>query len=324
MVYRHWLDFEKPVEEIAKKIEELKSFQAEGATRHADEIAKLEKKATGLLKDIYAKLTPSQVTLVARHPDRPYTLDYVQNIFDDFIELHGDRCFRDDPAIAGGIARLDGEPVVVIGQQKGRNTKDKVLRNFGMPHPEGYRKALRLMELAERFGKPVFTFIDTPGAYPGIGAEERGQSEAIATNLLVMSRLKVPIIATVIGEGGSGGALAIGVADKVIMLEFSTYSVISPEGCAAILWKDGSKADLAAKALKIEAAELQKLGVIDKIVKEPVGGAHRGPEAAFKNLKAALTSTLKELKTQDKETLIEARYKKFRSMGVFSEPKRLG
>ncbi len=322
MVYRHWLEFEKPVEEIEKKIEELKAFQSEGPSRHADEIAKLEKKAKNLLKELYSRLTPSQVTQVARHPDRPYTLDYIQNIFEDFMELHGDRCFKDDPAIVGGIARLDGAPVLVLGQQKGRNTKDKVLRNFGMPHPEGYRKALRLMEMAARFRRPIFTFIDTPGAYPGIGAEERGQSEAIASNLMAMSRLKVPIVTTVIGEGGSGGALAIGVADRVLMMEFSTYSVISPEGCAAILWKDGTKADLAAKALKIEAEELLKIGVVDKVVKEPVGGAHREPEVAYKNLKSALISSLKELSPLDQEDLIEARYEKFRGMGVFSEPKR--
>lgn len=322
MVYRHWLEFEKPVEEIEKKIEELKTFKTEGGSKTAEEMAKLEKKAKNLLKEIYTKLTPSQVTQVARHPDRPYTLDYIQNLFEDFIELHGDRCFKDDPAIISGMARLEGEPVVVIGQQKGRNTKDKVYRNFGMPNPEGYRKALRVMELAERFNLPVFTFIDTPGAFPGVGAEERGQSEAIAANLMAMSALKVPIITTVIGEGGSGGALAIGVADRVLMLEFSTYSVISPEGCAAILWKDGTKADLAAKALKIDAAELLKLGVIDKIVKEPIGGAHRDPQTAYKNLKTVLISLLKELNLLTKKELVENRYKKFRAMGVFSEPKR--
>lgn len=321
MVFRHWFDFEKPVEEIEKKIEELKTFQSEGGARSAEEIAKLEKKAKNLLKELYSKLTPSQVTQVARHPDRPYTLDYIQNIFDEFMELHGDRCFKDDPAIIGGLARLEGEPVIVIGHQKGRNTKDKVYRNFGMPNPEGYRKALRLMELAERFKRPVFTFIDTPGAYPGIGAEERGQSEAIATNLMVMSRLKVPLITTVIGEGGSGGALAIGVADRVIMMEFSTYSVISPEGCAAILWKDGAKADLAAKALKVEAGDLLKLGVIDRIVKEPVGGAHREPQTACKNLKPTLVATLKELSALPPADLVQIRYKKFRNMGVFSDPK---
>ena len=321
-MYRHWLEFEKPVEEIEKKIEGLKTFEATGNLKSSDEIAKLEIKAETHLKEIYTKLTPVQITQVARHPDRPYTLDYINGAFEDFIELHGDRCFKDDAAIVGGLARLEGEACVVLGQQKGRNTKEKVHRNFGMPHPEGYRKALRLFEMADRFSLPVFTFIDTPGAYPGIGAEERGQSEAIATNLLVMSRLKVPTIATIIGEGGSGGALAIGVADRVLMMEFSTYSVISPEGCAAILWKDGAKADLAAKALKIDAAELIKLGIVDKAVKEPIGGAHRDPQTAIKNLKAALIAQLKELSAIDPGTLVEARYMKFRQMGVYSEPKK--
>lgn len=322
MVYRHWLEFEKPVEEIEKKIDELRSFSAESPAKAAGEITKLEKKAKDLLKDLYAKLTPWQITQVARHPDRPYTLDYIQNMFEDFVELHGDRCFKDDPAIVGGLAKLEGVPVIVIGQQKGRNTKEKVFRNFGMPNPEGYRKALRLMEMAERFSRPVVTFIDTPGAYPGVGAEERGQSEAIAANLLAMSNLKVPIISTVIGEGGSGGALAIGVADRVMMLEYSTYSVISPEGCAAILWKDGTKADQAAKTLKIDAASLVKLNVIDKVVKEPVGGAHREPLTAFRNLKTALSQTLKELMAQDLAGLVENRYKKYRRIGVYSESKR--
>ncbi len=321
MIYRQWLEFEKPLEEIEKRIEEIKAFGSNDSGKAA-ELDKLEKKANNLLKDLYSKLTPAQVTMVARHPQRPYMLDYVETLFTDFVELHGDRCFKDDPAIVGGLARLDGLPVVVIGQQKGRNTKQKVYRNFGMPHPEGYRKALRLMRMAERFDRPVLTFIDTPGAYPGIGAEERGQAEAIATNLLEMSRLRVPIVATVIGEGGSGGALAIGVADKVFMMEYSTYSVISPEGCAAILWKDGSKADLAAKALKINAAELLKLKVIDKVVREPLGGAHREPATAARNLKNALVAALKELRAVGKDELIEARYKKFRNMGVFTEPKR--
>jgi len=321
MIYRQWLEFEKPLEEIEKRIEEIRAFASEDSGRAA-ELEKLEKKATNLLKDLYSKLTPAQVTQVARHPQRPYMLDYVESIFTDFMELHGDRCFKDDPAIVGGLARLDDVPVVVIGQQKGRNTKQKVFRNFGMPHPEGYRKALRLMRLAERFDLPVLTFIDTPGAYPGVGAEERGQAEAIATNLLEMSRLRVPIVATVIGEGGSGGALAIGVADKVFMMEYSTYSVISPEGCAAILWKDGTKADFAAKALKINAAELLKLKVIDKVVREPLGGAHREPSIAARNLKNALANALKELKAVEKDKLVETRYKKFRSMGVFTESKR--
>lgn len=321
-MYRHWLEFEKPVEELEKKIDELRAFEASGNARSSEDIAKLEKKTKSLLKELYGKLTPQQITQVARHPYRPYTQDYIQNVFEDFIELHGDRTFRDDPAIVGGLARLEGEPVVVLGQQKGRNTKEKVLRNFGMPNPEGYRKAKRLFELAERFNLPVFTFIDTPGAYPGIGAEERGQSEAIATNLMVMSRLKVPVIATVIGEGGSGGALAIGVADRVNMMEFSTYSVISPEGCAAILWKDGGKADLAAKALKIDAGELLKLGVIDKIIKEPVGGAHRDPASAFRGLKSVIVPELRELRELDPGSLIEKRYMKYRSMGFFTEPRK--
>ncbi len=321
MVYRQWLEFEKPIEDIEKRIEELKAF-APNEPGKAAELAKLEKKANSMLEDIYSRLTPTQVMMVARHPQRPYMLDYVEAIFEDFIELHGDRCYKDDPAIVGGLARFAGEPVMVIGQQKGRNTKQKVHRNFGMPHPEGYRKALRLMHMAERFNRPVLTFIDTPGAYPGIGAEERGQAEAIAANLMAMSRLRVPIIATVIGEGGSGGALALGVADRVMMLEYSTYSVISPEGCAAILWKDGSKTELAARALKINAAELIKLKVIDKIIKEPLGGAHRDPAVAAKNLKTALASALKDLRSQDRDAMVEARYAKFRAMGVHTESRK--
>ncbi len=323
MAPRYWLDFEKHAEDLYKRIEELKTLDSTRPARHADEAARLEKKAGNILKDIYSRLSPSQITKVARHPERPYTIDYIQNMFNDFIELHGDRCFKDDPAIVGGLARIDDESVVVIGHQKGRNTKEKVFRNFGMPNPEGYRKALRLMELAERFNLPVIAFIDTPGAYPGIGAEERGQSEAIARNLLRMSSLRTPIVSTVIGEGGSGGALAIGMADRVFMLEYSTYSVISPEGCAAILWKDGAKADLAAKALKLDAEALLKLGIIDKIIKEPDGGAHRDPEAAFRTLKSAIISSLKELKSYSLESLVAERQKKFRSMGVFLERKRI-
>ncbi len=322
MTGKHWLEFEKHAEELYKKAEDLKSSDKAASAKTLDEISRLEKKTHNILKDVYSKLTPAQVTLVARHHDRPYTLDYAHHVFDDFMELHGDRAFKDDHAIVGGLARFEGEPVVVIGHQKGRNTKDKVHRNFGMPHPEGYRKALRLMEMAERFSRPVFTFIDTPGAYPGIGAEERGQAEAIAKNLLTMAGLKTPVIATVIGEGGSGGALAIGVADRVLMMEFSTYSVISPEGCAAILWKDAGKAELAARALRIGSDELLRLGVIDKIIKEPVGGAHREPETAYKNLKAAFSSAIKELKTHGIADLVEMRYKKFRAIGVFSEPKK--
>lgn len=322
MINRQWLEFEKPVEEIERRIDEIHAFSGEGSSKNSGELSELRKKAKEILKGIYSKLTPWQVTMVARHPARPYTLDYINNILEDFIELHGDRSFRDDPAIIGGLARFNDTPVVVIGHQKGRNLKERNLRNFGMPNPEGYRKALRLMNLAERFGRPVLTFIDTPGAYPGVGAEERGQSEAIAVNLMRMSTLKVPVISTVIGEGGSGGALAIGVADKILMLEFSTYSVISPEGCAAILWKNGSKADLAAKALKIDARELLRLGVVDKVVKEPVGGAHRDTKSACKYLKTALSSALKDLSSMPMDTLMENRYRKFRSLGVFSEAKK--
>ncbi|MBI5971459.1 MAG: acetyl-CoA carboxylase carboxyltransferase subunit alpha [Deltaproteobacteria bacterium] len=316
MTGRHWLEFEKGVEALEKKAEELKASD-KGGSPAPEETARLERKTRNLLKDIYSKLTPAQITLVARHQDRPYTLDYLHHVFDEFIELHGDRAFKDDHAIVGGLARFEGEPVVVIGHQKGRNVKDKVRRNFGMPHPEGYRKALRLLDMAERFGRPVFTFIDTPGAYPGIGAEERGQGTAIAKNLLRMSNLKTPVIATVIGEGGSGGALAIGVADKVFMMEFATYSVISPEGCAAILWKDAGKAGLAAKALKVGSDDLLRLGIIDKIIKEPVGGAHREPETAYKNLKTAFSSAVKELKTLSVADLVDKRYRKFRAIGVF-------
>jgi acetyl-CoA carboxylase carboxyl transferase subunit alpha len=319
MVLGQALEFEKPVEEIEKQIEELKSY-SEGSAEAAEEIARLEEKAKKLLKEIYSSLTPWEITLVARHPLRPYAMDYIDSIFDDFIELHGDRTFRDDPAIVGGVGSVNGLKVVVIGQQKGRSTKDKVFRNFGMPHPEGYRKALRLMHLAERFSKPVITLIDTPGAYPGIGAEERGQSEAIALNLMQMCGLKVPIVSAVIGEGGSGGALALGVADRVMMFQYATYSVISPEGCAAILWKDGSKADIAAKAIKLSSKELMKLGVIDRIIKEPLGGAHRDPQRASKNLKTAVVESLKELSRIPTERLTEQRYKKYRGMGIFSEP----
>jgi acetyl-CoA carboxylase carboxyl transferase subunit alpha len=322
MLNRHWLDFEKKkIEGIEKKIDEIRDPSAGPPPKRNGELGRYEKKAKVLIKEVYAKLSPWQVMQVARHPGRPYTLDYIDSIFDDFVELHGDRCYRDDPALVTGLARLDGEAVVVIGHQKGRNLKERNYRNFGMPNPEGYRKALRVMELAERFGRPVFTFIDTPGAYPGIGAEERGQSEAIAANLMRMSTLRVPIIATVIGEGGSGGALAVGVADKVLMLEFATYSVISPEGCAAILWKDGSKASIAAKALCLDSAELLKLGVIDKVVKEPVGAAHRDPKAASKFLKTALISALKVLKAMPIDDLVENRYKKFRNIGIFRERK---
>jgi len=318
---KHTRDFEKPIEEIEKRIEELKSYPHASSLRKED-IEKLEEKARKLIRDIYSRLTPWQTTLVARHPHRPYTLDYIREILEDFTELHGDRLYRDDPAIVGGLAKLDGKPVVVIGQQKGRNTKERCLRNYGMPHPEGYRKAARLMELAERFKRPLITFIDTPGAAPDVEAEERGQSEAIARNLLLMSRLNTPIVSAVIGEGGSGGALALGVADRVLMFEYSTYSVISPEGCAAILWKDATKAEIAAKALRITAPELIKLGVVDVIVKEPLGGAHRDPKTAAMNLKTAILESLNELLNIPPGELLKMRYEKFRSAGVFREGER--
>jgi len=315
---KHTRDFEKPIEEIERRIEELKSYPHASSLRKED-IEKLEEKARKLIRDIYSRLTPWQTTLVARHPHRPYTLDYIREILEDFTELHGDRLYRDDPAIVGGLAKLDGKPVVVIGQQKGRNTKERCLRNYGMPHPEGYRKAARLMELAERFKRPLITFIDTPGAAPDVEAEERGQSEAIARNLLLMSRLNTPIVSAVIGEGGSGGALALGVADRVLMFEYSTYSVISPEGCAAILWKDATKAEIAAKALRITAPELIKLGVVDVIVKEPLGGAHRDPKTAAMNLKTAIVESLNELLNIPPDELLLRRYNKFRSAGIFRE-----
>ncbi len=310
------LGFEGSIEKIEDRIELLKATPGDDT---AEEIKRLEAKVQKILKGLYAKLTPWQITQVARHPQRPYTMDYISRVFEDFVELHGDRCFSDDPALVCGFARFGGEPVVVMGHQKGRTIKEKVRYNFGMPHPEGFRKARRVLDLAERFKRPVFTFIDTPGAYPGIGAEERGQSEAIAQNLMKMSGLRTPIIATVIGEGGSGGALAIGVADRVLMMEFSTYSVISPEGCAAILWKDGTKADLAANALKIDAKSLLKTGVVDAIVPEPIGGAHRDPELAAKNLKDSLTEVFREIKHTPAERLARLRYDKFRSLGVFTE-----
>ncbi len=318
MQYKNIRDFEKPVEEIEKKIEELK-FSQEMTPDITREIKRLEEKRDRLIKDIYSSLAPWQITLVARHPSRPYTLDYIGLIFDEFEELHGDRLYRDDPAIVGGLGKIEGRKVVVIGHQKGRNTKERFYRNYGMPHPEGYRKAKRLMELAERFSRPVVTFIDTPGAAPDIEAEERGQAVAIAENLLYMASLGVPVVSAVIGEGGSGGALAIGVANRVLMLEYSIYSVISPEGCAAILWKDGSKAELAAAQLRMSAGELKKLGIIDRVVEEPAGGAHRNPEVAAKNLKQAILESLNELSGLSEEELREDRYRKFRNMGLFKE-----
>ena len=314
-----FLDFEQSIADLEAKIEELRFVQDDSAVDISEEIERLEKKGAQLTKDIYAKLSPWQISQVARHPQRPYTLDYVQHIFTDFEELHGDRNFADDHAIVGGLARFNGQPVMVIGHQKGRDTKEKIFRNFGMPRPEGYRKALRLMKLAEKFGLPVMTFVDTPGAYPGIDAEERGQSEAIGRNLYVMAELKVPIIVTIIGEGGSGGALAIAVGDTLQMLQYSTYSVISPEGCASILWKSAEKAPEAAETMGITAQRLKTLGLVDKIVNEPLGGAHRDHQAMAQNLKKALQDALKQLSGQSVAELLAARYERLMSYGRFKE-----
>ncbi len=314
-----FLDFEQPIADLESKIEELRFVQDESAVDISEEISRLEVKRQALTKDIYAKLTPWQIAQVARHPQRPYTFDYVQHMFTDFQELHGDRSFADDKAIVGGLARFNGQSCMVIGHQKGRDTKEKILRNFGMPRPEGYRKALRLMRLAEKFAIPVFTFVDTPGAYPGIDAEERGQSEAIGHNLYVMAELRVPIISTIIGEGGSGGALAIAVADQQFMLQFSTYSVISPEGCASILWKSADKANEAAETMGITAARLKSLGLIDKIINEPVGGAHRDPRAVAQTLKRALQDTLKQLTEHSVDVLLEKRFERLMAYGKYKE-----
>jgi acetyl-CoA carboxylase carboxyl transferase subunit alpha len=312
-----FLDFEQPIAELETKIEELRFVQDDSAVDISEEIDRLQKKSQALLKDIYAKLTPWQVSQLARHPQRPYTLDYVADIFTDFHELHGDRAFADDLSIVAGMARFNGTAVMVIGHQKGRDTKERALRNFGMSKPEGYRKALRLMKLADKFGLPVFTFVDTPGAYPGIDAEERGQSEAIGRNLFEMSQLKVPMITTIIGEGGSGGALAIAVADAVLMLQYSTYSVISPEGCASILWKSADKAADAAEALGLTAHRLKALGVIDKIVAEPLGGAHRDPKQMASMLKRALADTLRQFQGMKTKDLLAARHERLLSYGKF-------
>ncbi len=314
-----YLEFEKPIADLEKKIEELTLFTSNGNIDLEEEILKLHKKADQLRAEIYSRLTPWQKAQISRHPNRPYTLDYIEAMLTDFSEMHGDRGYADDAAIVGGMARLDGMPVVVIGHQKGRTTKDKIARNFGMPNPEGYRKALRLMQFAEKFGKPLITFIDTPGAYPGIGAEERGQGESIARNLYVMSGLKIPIVTTVIGEGGSGGALALGVADRVLMLEHSTYSVISPEGCAAILWNNGAKASEAAELLKITAQDLFQMKVIDEMVEEPIGGAHRDPRRVAELLKEAINRNLSEIKSIPPQDLIRLRYEKFRKLGIFDQ-----
>ena len=314
-----FLDFEQPIAELEAKIDELRHVQDGSALDINDEINRLQKKNQEMTKDIYGKLTAWQISQVARHPQRPYTLDYIQSLFTDFEELHGDRAFADDPAIVGGLARFDGKPVMVIGQQKGRDVKERQYRNFGMPRPEGYRKALRLYRMAEKFGLPIITLIDTPGAYPGIGAEERGQSEAIARNLYVMAELTTPIIGIIIGEGGSGGALALGVVDQLLMLQYSTYSVISPEGCASILWKSADQASLAAETLGITASRLKTAGLVDRIISEPLGGAHRDPEAMMHNLRKALGEELKLVEAKPINKLLEQRYERLMSYGKFKE-----
>jgi acetyl-CoA carboxylase carboxyl transferase subunit alpha len=310
------LPFEKPVVELVARVRELREL-AKADAKFEAELRRLEEKASRLARELFADLNAWQKVQLSRHPSRPYTLDYVEHLFEDWQELHGDRVFGDDLAIVAGLARYRGRSVVVVGHQKGRGAKDNVKRNFGMPHPEGYRKAKRMYELADRFGLPILTFIDTPGAYPGIGAEERGQSEAIGTCLAVMSRVRVPLIATIIGEGGSGGALALGVANRVLVLEYGTYSVISPEGCASILWKDGSKADEAAERLKITAPDLLALGIVDRVVDEPAGGAHQDVKAAAKLVDAAIAESLAELEVMGEDELVEDRYRRFRSIGAY-------
>jgi acetyl-CoA carboxylase carboxyl transferase subunit alpha len=319
MTKRHFLEFEQPVAELESKIDELRYVQNESAVDISEEIDRLSKKSLLLTKDIYSGLTPWQVTQIARHPQRPYTLDYIAEVFTDFQELHGDRAFADDPSIIGGMARFNGQACVVIGQQKGRDTKERASRNFGMSRPEGYRKALRLMKLAEKFGMPVFTFVDTPGAYPGIGAEERGQSEAIGRNIFEMAQLEVPIIVTIIGEGGSGGALAISVGDQLLMLQYSIYSVISPEGCASILWKTAERAADAAEQLGITAHRLKALGLVDRIVNEPVGGAHRDPKQMAAFLKRALNDAFRQVSDLPVRDLMQRRYERLQSYGRFSD-----
>jgi acetyl-CoA carboxylase carboxyl transferase subunit alpha len=314
-----FLEFEQPIAELETRIEELRFVQDDSAVDISEEIQRLTKRSQSLTKDIYGKLTPWQVALVARHPQRPFTLDYIQALFTHFEELHGDRTFSDDASIVGGLARFNGAPCVVLGHQKGRDTKEKIARNFGMPKPEGYRKALRLMKLAEKFGLPVFTFVDTPGAYPGIDAEERGQSEAIGRNLFEMARLRAPIIVSIIGEGGSGGALAIAVGDVILMMQYATYSVISPEGCASILWRSADMAPDAAEALGITASRLKTLGLADKIVPEPLGGAHRDPQAAAQALKKALAEALKQLHDKKPKELVESRLERLMAHGKFKE-----
>ncbi len=321
----YYLDFEKPVAELENKIEELKHLADGKDMNITGEIKKLEKKAKDLRADIFSKITPWQKTLIARHPERPHTLDYIKSMTEDFIELHGDRKFSDDPAIVAGFANFQGIPVAIIGHQKGRSTKGRIERNFGQPHPEGYRKALRIMKLAERFGKPIITFIDTPGAYPGLGAEERGQAEAIASNLQEMFNIRTPIISVVIGEGGSGGALALAIGDRVLMLEHSVYSVISPEGCAAILWNKSDSAigkeeyEKASEALKLTASDLSNLGIIDEIIPEPLGGAHRNQQACSETIGETIRRLLDELLEKPVETMLDERYRKFSLIGKLEE-----
>jgi acetyl-CoA carboxylase carboxyl transferase subunit alpha len=312
-----FLDFEQPIAELEAKIDELRFVASDEQVNVGEEIARLRAKSRALTTSIFANLTPWQVAQLARHPQRPYTLDYATTVFDEFHELHGDRMYADDHAIVGGLARLDGQPVMLIGHQKGRDTKERVRRNYGMPKPEGYRKALRLMKLAERFRFPLVTLIDTPGAYPGVGSEERNQSEAIARNLFEMASLRVPVISVVIGEGGSGGALAIGVCDRLIMFEYSVYSVISPEGCASILWKSADKKELAAEAMGITADRLDKLGLVDEIVREPLGGAHRDPQVMAERLKAAIVGHLRQVEQWPEEQLLERRYERLRAQGAY-------
>ncbi len=319
MMKTTFLDFEQPIAELEARIEELRFVQDDSALDISEEIQRLQKKSQALTKDVYAKLSPWQVALVARHPQRPYTLDYVGMLFSDFEELHGDRAYADDQSIVGGLARFNGQSIMVIGHQKGRDTREKILRNFGMPRPEGYRKALRLMKLAEKFSIPTLTFIDTPGAYPGIGAEERGQSEAIGRNLSTMAGLKVPIVSTVIGEGGSGGALAIAIGDALLMLQYATYSVISPEGCASILWKSAEQAPEAAETLGITSGRLKTLGLVDRIVNEPLGGAHRDPQATAQTLKKALHDTLRQLSSMSPKELVAARFERLMAYGRYKE-----
>jgi acetyl-CoA carboxylase carboxyl transferase subunit alpha len=314
-----FLEFEQPIAELEAKIEELGHVTSDSEVNIGDEIARLRAKSRALTRSIFSNLTPWQITQLARHPQRPYTLDYVASVFTDFHELHGDRMYADDMAIVGGPARLDGHPVMVIGHQKGRDTKERVRRNYGMPKPEGYRKALRLMKMAERFGMPLITLIDTPGAYPGVGSEERGQSEAIARNLIEMASLKTPIVTIVIGEGGSGGALAIGVGDRLLMLQFGTYSVISPEGCASILWKSADKKEVAAEALNLTADRLSALGLVDEVLAEPLGGAHRDPAAISATLRSAIVRHLRELTGMPVDLLLEQRQTRISSFGVYSE-----